>query len=462
MVWRLAGSTFTTYRWLIRIFGNHTLLLSEEAHPYFRTSSFVCLIHLQWDPNIRDFVGCAWLVALNDYDHLLPADTVAKVEESLHTAALGDEYRVGGVDGDNLYPCYSNPWLMSTIFLSWVGHRTNDSNITASGEMYAQEFYDLWSQHQTLSEFNSPTYMGVSMWALSLWNQYAAEGSLLKKYGPEILTTTWNDMSQFYNANLKNIAGPWDRTYGYNQKQYVALAAACIWGVVGRELSPFPSVIGGMYHPDDFAFFPLFALAMPEMAKYLSNDTKKAFITFEGERNVSMQAYSPPWDYAVRNITAWISENVTIGAEQLDQTVVGGAAISPDAFNPAVIQWSIGQYGQIGSLNHFVTQSAIDAVASPGRLSISYPNATGDNEIMGAPTTFQFLFSGFDIRNGYNVTGLEGLPGLPLTVTTNAMANYSIVYDPDQTVNDFIFYNITYTMPTTYSGIPYIVLEMSS
>lgn len=29
--------------------------------------------------------------------------------ESLHNATKGDEYRVGGVDDDNLYPSYSNP-----------------------------------------------------------------------------------------------------------------------------------------------------------------------------------------------------------------------------------------------------------------------------------------------------------------------------------------------------------------
>lgn len=300
------------------------------------------------------------------------------------------------------------------------------------------------------------------MWALSLWNQYAPEGSLLKKYGPEILSTTWDDMASMYNANLKNIAGPWDRTYGYNMKQYVSLDASIIWAVAGRENAPFPEVMGGMYHDDDFAFYPLFALAMPEMVKYLSNTTKQTFFTFPGEHNVTAQAYSPPFDQAVRNITAWVSENITIGAEAFDQNVIGGASESADSFTPAVIQWPIGSLGGIGTLTHFVTQYTVDAVASPRQLNISYPNATYDNGVAGSPTTFQFLFSGLDVRNHYNVTGLAGLPDLAVRVTTNAMPDYTIIYDTDQSVNQFIFYNITYTMPSNYTEVPFMGLEILS
>ncbi|KAJ6127115.1 hypothetical protein N7523_002727 [Penicillium sp. IBT 18751x] len=404
-----------------------------------------------WDPNIRDFVGCAWLVALNDYDHLLPAETVAKVEKSLLIAAKGDLYRVGGVDGDNLYPCYSNPWLMRTILQNWVGTRVGDRNLTESGEKFAQELYDLWSMYHTLSEFNSPTYSGVAMWALALWSQYASDGSLLQKYVPEILTASWDELAQLYNANLKNLAGPWDRTYGYNMMAYTSLVAPVIWGAVGKEYAPFPKQTSGMYHQDDFAFYPLFALAMPEMLKYLSAQSKKNLVEFPGEHIHTAQAYSPPFDTYPRNITIWMSENVTIGAETLAQDVVGGAAKSTSAFNPAVIQWAIDD-NQIGCVTHWVTESSIHAVASPNALHISYPNATS----AGGAVSFNFLFSGLTVSHGFNVTGLEGLPGLNLKVTTNALADYTIVYNTDQSVNDFTFYNITYIMPEQFNDAPFI------
>ncbi|KAJ5225608.1 hypothetical protein N7468_006833 [Penicillium chermesinum] len=389
-----------------------------------------------WDPNIRDFVGCAWLMALNDYDHLLPQKTVSKIEQSLHIAAKGDLYRVGGVDGDNLYPCYSNPWIMRTILQNWVGTRVGDANLTQSGEKFAQELYDLWSMHHTLSEFNSPTYSGVAMWALALWSH-------------------WNELAGLYNANLKNLAGPWDRTYGYDMKQYASLVGAVIWGAVGRDHAPIPQQTSGMYHGDDFAFYPLFAMVMPEMLKYLSAESKASLVKFSEPRLYTAQAFSPPFDTYPRNITTWLSENITIGAETVAQEVIGGAAKSTSAFSPAVIQWAIDEY-QIGCISHWVTESSIDAVASSNGLKISYPNATSSD----ASVSFNFLFSGLSRRNGFNVTGLEGLPALDLRVKTNAFENYTIVYDTDQSVNDFIFYNITYTVPAGLAETPFISLEL--
>lgn len=395
-------------------------------------------------------------MALSDYDHLLPNATVTKIEHSLHIAAKGDLYRVGGVDGDNLYPCYSNPWLMRTILQNWVGARVGDTNLTRSGERFAQELYDLWSMHHTLSEFNSPTYSGVAMWALALWSKYSSEQSLLKKYAPEILTASWDELAQLYNANIKNLAGPWDRSYGYNMKEYTSLVGAVIWGAVGRDYAPIPKKTSGMYHGDDFAFYPLFAMSMPEMLKYLSPESRSNLVKFPGPHIYTAQAFSPPFDQYPRNITSWISDNITIGAETIAQQVVGGASENSNQFSPAVIQWAIDET-QIGCLTHWVTESSIDAVASSNGLNISYPNATSSD----GPVSFNFLFSGLIRRNGFNVTGLEGLPGLDLKVKTNALANYSIVYTTDQSLNDFIFYNITYGVPDDLTETPFISLELA-
>ncbi|KAJ5742784.1 uncharacterized protein N7511_011185 [Penicillium nucicola] len=412
--------------------------------------------YTSWDPNIRDFVGCAWIVALNDYDHLLPAATVSKVEKSLHLAAKGDLYRVGGVDGDNSYPCYSNPWLMRTILQNWVGARVGDANLTKSGENFAQEIYDLWSMHHTLSEFNSPTYAGVAMWALALWNKYGTNDSLLKKYGPDMLKYSWKELGELYNANLKNLAGPWDRSYGYNMNEYASLIGAVIWGTIGRDQAPVPKNILSMYHQDDFAFYPLFALAMPEMVKYLPAKVKTNLLEFPGEHMYTSQAYSPPFDQYPRNITTWMSQNVTIGAETVAEQVVGGPAINPSQFTPAVIQWAIDDY-QIGCISHWVTESSIHAVAAPGSLKVSYPNATSAN----GPVSFNFLFSGLNVPNGFNVTGLEGVPGLNIKLTTNAMPNYTMTYNTDHSVNEFSFYNITYTMPESFTAVPFVSLQIS-
>lgn len=344
---------------------------------------------------------------------------------------------------------------MHTIFVTWMGARLGDANFTQTGELAAKEIYDLWSEHHTLSEFNSPTYAGVSMWALSLWTQYAPAGSVLRTYGAEILNATWYDLSQLYNVNLKNLAGPWDRSYGYRAQDYVSLVAAVIWGAVGREYAPFPAQTFGMYHQDDFAFYPLFALAMPSMVKQLTPEVTKALTSFQGEHMFHAQAFSPPFDTYPRNITTWLSENVTIGAESIAEKKIGGPATSNTAFNPAVIQWAINDY-QVGYISLFPTESSIYAVAAPGSLYISYPNATAPD----SPVTFQLVVSEFTVYKRDNLMGLNSLPGLSLNVTTNAMTNYSIIYNDSQDVNNFVFYNVTYEMAPDFTEVPFIHLEI--
>ena len=415
----------------------------------------MCVRLSQWDPNIRVFVGCAWVVALNDYGHLLPPATVHRIEQSLYTAAKGDLYRVGGVDDDNLYPCYSNPWMMRTIFHSWVGARMGDANLTRAGDTFAHQAYDLWRLHRTLSEFNSPTYSAVSMWALSLWSQYAPRGSVLTQYAPEMLRGSWDQIGQLYHATLRNVAGPWDRSYGYNMMQYASLIGALLWGVVGRERAPVPRQLLAMYHQEDYAFYPLIALAIPELARYLSPETRARLVAFPGEHVYTAQAFSPPFDAEPRNITTWMSEKVTIGAQTVRETEVGGPGQNSDQFAPAVIQWAMDPH-QVGCVAHLATESSIAAVAGPGSLNISYPNATA----AAGPVAFTFLFSGLDVRTKSNFTGLEGLPGLPMRITTNARSDYSIAYNADDSINDFPFYNVTYAMPEDFTGVPWISFQM--
>lgn len=58
---------------------------------------------------------------MEEYEQLLSESTRELVLESLYNATKGDEYRVGGVDDDNLYPAYSNPVrLINSIYSRWL------------------------------------------------------------------------------------------------------------------------------------------------------------------------------------------------------------------------------------------------------------------------------------------------------------------------------------------------------
>lgn len=81
----------------------------EPEEPTVGTSYYPEKIYNSWDPNWRGFIGTAFIVGLEEFGHLITPSVTELLLESLYNATKGDEYRVGGVDGDNLYPAYTNP-----------------------------------------------------------------------------------------------------------------------------------------------------------------------------------------------------------------------------------------------------------------------------------------------------------------------------------------------------------------
>jgi hypothetical protein len=57
---------------------------------------------------------------------------------------------------------------------------------------YAQEIIDLFDRNNTLSEFNSGTYTGVSLYGLTLWCKYLPEDSIMTQHGPTMVEYTWS------------------------------------------------------------------------------------------------------------------------------------------------------------------------------------------------------------------------------------------------------------------------------
>lgn len=176
--------------------------------PYPGTLAYPAVIYKSWDPNWRGFIGTAFIVILEEYGQMLPAALRQQMIESLHVNAIGDTYRVGGVDDDNLYPAYSNAAIMKAAVSGWIGRKTGDANLTAEGEAWGGEIVELFDRTGSLSEFNSPTYTGVSLYALALWANYLPADSVLGANGPRMITRTWDEVGELYNANMRQIAGP--------------------------------------------------------------------------------------------------------------------------------------------------------------------------------------------------------------------------------------------------------------
>jgi hypothetical protein len=92
----------------------------------------------------------------------------------------------------------------------------------------------------------------------------------------------------------------------------------------------------------DYAWAPLFAALDKTHQKLIPKKTLRKLSKFQGEHPFTGSAYYPPFDTASRNITTWLSEDLTIGAESYDEIVIGGPSQSQESFNPAVVQWNTG------------------------------------------------------------------------------------------------------------------------
>ena len=112
---------------------------------------------------------------------------------------------------------------------------------------------------------------------------------------------------------------------------------------MGKEKSSLISRPQIMSHSADFAYGPLFAVLGEFQASLVPEDVLNALQEFRGEHIFNSSTFSPPFDTYPRNITTWLAANISIGAETFDENVIGGPAINPSTFNPAVIQWNTGK-----------------------------------------------------------------------------------------------------------------------
>ncbi|KAF4629873.1 hypothetical protein G7Y89_g8265 [Cudoniella acicularis] len=410
----------------------------EPEEPVVGSPYYAEKIYNSWDPNWRGFIGTAFIIGLEEFGHLLSPEVTNLLEESLYNATVGDSYRS----------------IMRAFVAGWTGRRLNVTNMTASGELYASEIISLFDRANTLSEFNSGTYTGVSLFALTLWAKYLPNTSIMGQKAPSMIAYTWEAVSNLWHPEMKNVAGPWDRSYGFDMNKYLSLLALHLWNIIGKEKSSIIDRPAIMSHNADFAYGPLFAILAEFHSTLVPEDVVAALNDFKGEHTFTSSTFSPPFDLYPRNITAWLSTNISIGAETFNETVVGGPATNQDTFNPALIQWNTGN--GIGWMTLYATEKHVIAEAAPGTLNLTYPDGN-------SASIFTLLLSPFAKKK--TISSLADIRGLNLTVSGTVNETYSLAYaggygGVDSTINDFEFWNVTFSMPSNSTAVPHLLLEV--
>ena len=122
------------------------------------------------------------------------------------------------------------------------------------------------------------------------------------------------------------------------------------------------------------------------MSSFINDRALSALHSFPGTHFFNTSVFSPAYDHVPRNITAWLSPKLTIGAESFDENVVGGPNVNQEQCNPAVVQWLRGD-GSAGFISLYAETEALDAEVMAGSLKLSYPdgNCSSEFTLFAAP-----------------------------------------------------------------------------
>lgn len=304
-----------------------------------------------YDPNWREFIGSTLAMILIDYEPYLSKELVASIDVALRKA-------IRGMLARGLSASYTNIALMHAFLLIFAGERLGEAAWISAGEHFAREIYALFEPHHTFHEFNAPTYYGIDFYALGLWRTYSSS-LLLRKLGDTMEQALWQDFSLMYHAGMKNMAGPYDRSYGMDMQHYVSLVGMWVCLEIGHEAAPFPDLTQPFEHEHDFCFVP----CCVAVDVNVPTSVRHSLLSFQGEHQVERIITAEPHRVA----TAWLGERLLIGGEHTSYSPPAS-----DQLHPATIHWqsSDGKIGWVRLLNNMAIP--VNARAAKDLLSITY------------------------------------------------------------------------------------------
>jgi hypothetical protein len=260
-----------------------------------------------YDPNWRQFLGTAFVAILQCFGPLLPDDLVDALDGAMAQAVRGEP-------PDRVPASYSNIALLRAFLEVEVGARWSELGWMQRGEELAAAVADRFDRHGVFEEYNSPTYYGLDLFALALWRGMSSS-PLLRREGRRLEEALWRDVGRWYHAGLRNLCGPFTRTYGMDMNAYVSLLGLWIWEIVGPEAAPVPPLAPDADHGHDFFLGPLVAT----LGGAVPADARALFEGAPAPRALRQRIADAPR----REATAWLDEHWMAGAEDADLDLSG-------------------------------------------------------------------------------------------------------------------------------------------
>lgn len=275
-----------------------------------------------YDPNWREFILCAFALALEYCEKELPVDLVARMDACARRALDGAIAR----SSTNFSPLNTNIEIMHVFVIDYFAGRLNDVAAAQYALDFAEKLATKYFEFHSVNEFNSPTYCGVDLTAIRFWQQYATHPRI-RALGAEIEAGLWEDIADFYNPAMQNICGPFSRNYEMDMSQHTAMHALLYMGL-GEERFP--------NHPftTESDHNPLLALSGVEIPTALAD----RFLHSTGERTVTRkfrelsERGDPRNNAALCTARAWITDDLMCGALSGSENVSG-------QLHPATAYW---------------------------------------------------------------------------------------------------------------------------
>lgn len=361
---------------------------------------------------------------------------------------------------DNLTIGYSNPAMMRALVVGWIGERRQDKTFIDFAEDQGSNILQLFQLNgaNALSEYNAPTYYGIDTWALGAQLKYGSANSSMTAAARYIVPKLWSDLAEHYNGYLGNMVGPYDRAYTRDITQHSSVLSLCFWGMWGRDKTPQPPKMESdlLF---DVAQGAALALVIADVKNLIPGKAQKALTTtFTGPpRLLNKTVYDNLEGTHSRIATSWISRELMIGGQQLDEDKNRG-----DQFVPVIVHWAGDKAHKPYPLNTFFSlypsASSIHAIASSNKLSISYPNRT-----QTGANIFTFALSNvppsWTLGTGRRITGFEDLPCVKVDVDAPGLVKQNVTYGT--ALRNHLFYNISYVVPEDFVGVPKVDLSIA-
>ena len=337
-----------------------------------------------YDPNWREFIGTIFQIILIEYPDRIPADLAQRLYHSIDMAVAGEK-----AEG-RLVPAYTNPSLMYGILWDFASARNKRPDWRMQSGDWIESEYSLFRKYDAFSEFNSPTYDVVDLYALALWREYGST-ERIRMEGSAMEAALWEDIGAFFQPELESLSGPYDRSYGMEHTGNGFLALM----LFARDAHGAPLKL------DTDA--PGFSVPMAILGARIPADVLPILEKFQGEHLVRKQITDQ------RVATAWIGKDVIFGGEATTKTKNVG---HNSQFHPVTIQWRTPR-GELGWVR-VVDASMIDATADKQGITISTDGT---------------------IRLRIHVQGLDPakltqtlwmLPGLRIGVTSDAQSLFTL------------------------------------